>query len=196
MFSVSIAAARLGVCTKTIRRWDKRGLIECYRTPGNHRRIPLREIARIEHGTTQETHPSAPAVYARVSSHRQKAAGDLARQVEELCHHCPTSPRVFKDVGSGLNMQRRGLWRLLTEAKKGTITSVYITHRDRLARFGTELVEYILTIFGVTVHRLYETEDKTPQEEIVSDLMALIASFSGRVYGLRGALLRSRRTNQ
>ncbi|TXT53567.1 MAG: DNA binding domain-containing protein, excisionase family [Candidatus Thorarchaeota archaeon] len=139
MFSVSMTAARLGVCTKIIRRWDKKGLIECYRTPGNHRRIPVREIARILHGTSpQKTPPTHPAVYARVSSHRQKAAGDLKRQVEELCQHCSTPPKVFKDVGSGLNMHRRGLWRLLTEAKKGTISSVYITHRDRLAHFYPE----------------------------------------------------------
>ncbi|MBD3405971.1 MAG: MerR family DNA-binding transcriptional regulator [Candidatus Lokiarchaeota archaeon] len=94
MFSVSIAAARLGVCTKTIRRWDKQGLIECYRTLGNHRRIPLREIARIKHGTAQEKLlPAHPAVYARVSSHRQKAAGDLARKVEELCQHSRKFPK-------------------------------------------------------------------------------------------------------
>jgi excisionase family DNA binding protein len=202
MLRVSIAAARLGVCTKTIRRWDSRGLLRCLRTPGGHRRIPASEVERLLSGSlhypaTREQGRANMAVYARVSSHGQRASGDLERQVRELIAVSPDSPSlVLTDVGSGLNMRRRGLWQLVRAAERGDIDRVLVTRRDRLARFGTELIEYILSLHGVSVRVLHEDGARTPQEEVVSDLMAFIASFSGRVYGLRGALLRAARRPQ
>ncbi len=200
MFSVSQTARRLGVCTKTIRRWDTRGFIHCLRTPGNHRRIPLSEVNRLLGLFQREVleHPDKKrcAVYARVSGHRQKTDGDLDRQLKALVDHCKcsykTRPVVFTDIGSGLNMRRRGLQRLLNLAQKGVIDILLITHRDRLARFGADLLQRILEDYGVKLIILMEEENRTPQEELVTDMMALIASFSGRVYGLRAAALRAR----
>ncbi len=129
------------------------------------------------------------AIYVRVSSHRQKRDGDLDRQLQTLTQECRkrfrTSPLVFSDVGSGLNMKRRGLTRLFRLAKSGANHTLLITHRDRLARFGLELLEPILKDYSVHFEVLYQPELQTPQEELVTDMMALIASFSGRVYGLR-----------
>ncbi|TFG26403.1 IS607 family transposase [Candidatus Thorarchaeota archaeon] len=200
MFSVSQAARRLGVCTKTVRRWDTRGFIQCVRTPGNHRRIPLSEVNRILGVFHREVleHPAKKrcAVYARVSGHRQKTDGDLDRQLKTLTAHCrshfKTRPLVFTDIGSGLNMKRRGLRRLLALAQSGAINTLLITHRDRLARFGVDLLQRILEDYGVKLFTLMENENRTPQEELVTVMMALIASFSGRVYGLRAAALRDR----
>lgn len=203
MFSVSQTALRLGVCAHTIRRWDKRGFIHCYRTPGNHRRVPLSEVNRLlgkMHRELLET-PSRKrcAVYARVSGHRQKTDGDLDRQLQLLTRECKhrfkASPLVFTDIGSGLNMKRRGLKRLLSLAQRGSIHTLIITHRDRLARFGLELIERILSDYGVQLIILYQPEQQTPQEELVTDMMALISSFSGRVYGLRSTQLRRDRTH-
>lgn len=199
MFSVSQAALRLGVCSKTIRRWDAQGYIQCLRTPGNHRRISLPEVNRLL-GHFQREILEFPtkkhcAVYARVSGHRQKTDGDLDRQLKTLIthcrQHCKTRPVVFTDIGSGLNMKRRGLQRLLTIAQKGSIDTLFITHRDRLARFGVNLLQHILEDYGVRLITLMEEEEKTPHEELVADMMALIASFSGRVYGLRAAALKA-----
>jgi putative resolvase len=199
MFSVAQAARRLGVCTKTIRRWDTTGFIQCIRTPGNHRRISLTEVNRLLGIFQRETleHPlnKRCAVYARVSGHRQKTDGDLDRQLKTLTTHCrrhfKTRPLVFIDIGSGLNMKRRGLRRLLALAQSGAIDTLLITHRDRLARFGVDLLQRILEDYGVKLIILMEEVDLTPQEELVTDMMALIASFSGRVYGLRAAALRA-----
>ena len=200
MFSVSQAARGIGVRTKTIRRWNERGLIHCFRTPGNHRRIPLSEVNRLLGVFHRETleHPDKKrcAVYARVSGHRQKTDGDLDRQLKTLIRHCrqhfKTRPFVFTDIGSGLNMKRRGLRRLLNLAQRGIIDTLFITHRDRLSRFGVDLLQRILKDYCVKLAILLEEEDRTPQEELVTDMMALIASFSGRVYGLRAAALRAR----
>ncbi|MHA1663600.1 MAG: IS607 family transposase [Candidatus Thorarchaeota archaeon] len=199
MFSVSQAARRLGVCTKTIRRWNTNGFIHCLRTPGNHRRIPLTEVNRLLGLFQREVldHPDKKrcAVYARVSGHRQKTDGDLDRQLKTLTTHCrrhfKTRPLVFTDIGSGLNMRRRGLRRFLNLAQKGIIDTLFITHRDRLARFGVDLLQRILEDYGVKLIILMEEENRSPQEELVADMMALIASFSGRVYGLRAAALRA-----
>ncbi len=190
MFSVSEAACRLGVCTKTIRRWDAQGFIHCLRTPGNHRRITLSKVNRLlgvfQREVLERSVKKRCAVYALVSGHRQKTDGDLDRQLKTLTSHCrqhfKTPPLVFTDIGSGLNMKRRGLRRLLALAQKGAIDTLLITHRDRLARFGVDLLERILEDYGVKLTILMEEENQTPQEELVSDMMALIASFSGRVY--------------
>ena len=82
-------------------------------------------------------------------------------------------------------MRRRVLKKLFTLAQRATISTLIITHKDRLARFGLELVEHILEDYGVRLEVLYQTEQQSPQEELVTDMMALLASFSGRVYGLR-----------
>ncbi|MHA1424230.1 MAG: IS607 family transposase [Candidatus Thorarchaeota archaeon] len=200
MFSVSQAARRLGVCTKTIRRWDAQGFIHCFRTPGNHRRISLSEVNRLlrvfHHEALEHPDKKRCAVYARVSGHRQKTDGDLDRQLKTLITHCrqhfKTRPLIFTDIGSGLNMKHRNLRRLLNLAQKGVIDSLLITHKDRLARFGVDLLQRILQDYGVQVTVLHESLTQTPQEELVADMMALIASFSGRVYGLRAAALRAR----
>ncbi len=200
MFSVSQAALRLGVCVKTIHRWDALDKIHCLRTVGGHRRIPISEVNRllgVMHRnliTTTQSPKGRVAIYARVSGHRQKTDGDLDRQLKTLTKECrkqySPSPLVFTDIGSGLNMKRRGLRRLLRVAKSGTIHTLLITHRDRLARFGFELIERILEDYNVSLKILYQPEEQTPQEDLVTDLMALIASFSGRVYGLRAAQIR------
>ncbi|MGY5875109.1 MAG: IS607 family transposase [Candidatus Thorarchaeota archaeon] len=193
MFSVSQAALRLGVCVRTIHRWDKAGKIQCSRTAGGHRRIPLTEINHLLGIMHREliVRPTRKrcAIYGRVSSHRQKHTGNLDRQLKTLTVECrkrfKISPLVFTDVGSGLNMKRRGLAKLFRLAKNGSIDTLLITHRDRLVRFGIELLERILNDYGVRLEVLYQPEQQTPQEELVTDMMALLASFSGRVYGLR-----------
>ncbi|MCF2138050.1 MAG: IS607 family transposase [Candidatus Thorarchaeota archaeon] len=219
MFSVSEAASRLGVCPKTIRRWHNSGRLHCHRTLGGHRRITAAELQRLlalrAPSASSRSHRSAPqqhdatgttmtitttvAIYARVSSHRQARDGDLLRQQELLVKAVRArngvDPMVFTDIGSGLNMRRRGLLRLLRTARRGLLHTVVVTHRDRLARFAVSLIERLLADHGVHLLVLCEEapEHRTPQEELVADLLALIASFSGRVYGLRAAALRSRR---
>ncbi len=157
MFSVSQVALRLGVCSKTFRQWDKKGHIKCLRTPGGHRRIPLSEVNRLL-GKLHRQLIEGPfrkqcAVYARASDHRQKTDGALDRQLKVLTQECKkryrTSPLVFTDIGSGLNMRRRGLKKLLTLAQRTTVSTLIITHKDRLTRFGLELIERILEDYGV-----------------------------------------------
>lgn len=193
MFSVSQAASRLGVCIRTIHRWDAAGKLHCHRTIGGHRRIPVAEVNRIL-GLYQRDLITTPfrqrcAIYARVSRHRQRRDGDLDRQLRTLTVECRkrfrSAPLVLIDVGSGLNMRRKGLIRLFSFVKRGLIHTLLVTHTDRLARFGVDLLERFLTEYNVHIEVFYRPDERSPQEELVTDMMALVVSFSGRVYGLR-----------
>ena len=111
---ISEAARRLGVCVKTLRRWNAQGKMSCVRTVGGHRRIPLSEIRRLLSGDLASASHSSPrvALYCRVSSYDQKRNGDLERQREVLQSYCHQHQLAFRhtlsDVGSGLNTRRPG----------------------------------------------------------------------------------------
>ncbi len=191
--SIGIAASMMGVCTRTIRRWDAKGKIPCTRTPGGHRRISLIVIecfqareARIDDG---DVHGQA-AVYCRVSSHEQKAKGDLDRQVTTTERHCARAglgkPLIFTDVGSGLNATRPGLARLCKQVEAGLVRTVVVSFKDRLTRFGFEYLRRYFASHGTSIVIARQAATRSMQDELVEDLIAIVTSFSGRVHGMRG----------
>ena len=132
------------------------------------------------------------AVYARVSQPIQKVHGDLQRQIERLEKHAEENNRkvikCYKDVASGLNAKRRGLWKMMHDAAKGGFSELLVTFPDRLSRFGVVFIEQYLKIFdiGVTyIDPLTERAKANMQQELCDDLVAMIACFSGRLYGTR-----------
>jgi predicted site-specific integrase-resolvase len=92
---------------------------------------------------------------------------------------------VLSDIGSGLNASRRQLQRLLKLVCEDKVGEVAITYEDRLTRFGQEYLETLFACFGVTLTILEPGAERTPEQELTDDLLALIASFSGRLYGMR-----------
>lgn len=194
MYSIGIAASILGVCVKTIRRWNKANKIQCMRTPGGHRRFSLREIKRIIEGKQESKAPfinfsTKCAIYGRVSSHKQYKRGDLKHQIHILTdyardHHLDIY-KIYKDVGSGLNTKRKGLWRLLKDAKDHRFSLILLNYKDRLTRFGYTYLKKYVSEFGVSLQYLHTLEEKSPESEMVQDLVAIIHSFSGKLYGLR-----------
>jgi predicted site-specific integrase-resolvase len=92
---------------------------------------------------------------------------------------------VLSDIGSGLSASRRQLQRLLKLVCEDKVGEVAITYEDRLTRFGQEYLETLFACFGVTLTVLEPGEEKTPEQELTDDLLSLIASFSGRLYGMR-----------
>ena len=188
----SEAAEILGVCTKTIRRWDKSGLIVCFRTIGDHRRISTIEIAKISNveSIQGENFPeNSTAVYCRVSSHDQKKKGDLERQISASVQFCTEKgilgPLIFKDIASGLNTKRTGLQKMCRLIEEGTVNRVIVTYKDRLTRFGFNYLKRYFSSHGATITIINQTEAKDVQNELVQDLIAIITSFSGRVHGMR-----------
>ena len=197
MYSIGIAASILGLCIKTLRRWHTAKKIQYIRTLGGHRRFSLREIQRILDGKKEpilyNTHfhnaSSKCAIYRRVSSHKQHKRGDLERQIQVLKNYAQTNHleiyNVYKDIGSGLNTKRKGLWRLLRDAKKHKFSLILLNYKDRLTRFGYNYIQTYVSEFGVKIQYLHTLEQKTPESEMGEDLVAIIHSFSGKLYGLR-----------
>lgn len=181
----------LGVTVKTLQAWDNQGKIKAIRTATNRRMFPLEEIQKIT-GEHKEIHSkdNKYAVYARVSSHEQKVKGDLQRQIDYLLENTPIKNKkdilVFSDVGSGLNDKRKGLLKLMAQASKGEITHLYIRYKDRLTRFGFNYLEMYMSSYGVKIIILDDTTpEKSIQQELVEDLIAIMTSFSGKMHGLR-----------
>lgn len=199
--TIGEASVRLGVCVTTLRRWDRNGKIQCYRTPGGHRRFALVEIERIISGdlteelecfgVSESLSGSKTAIYARVSSHDQKKKGDVDRQIEVVKEYCEergaSSPKVFKDVSSGLNTKRSGLLRLCEAIERKEIDRVICTYPDRLTRFGLSYLTNYFGSHGATVEVMKQPPTQSMEEELVQDMVAIITSFSGRVHGLRSA---------
>jgi putative resolvase len=136
--------------------------------------------------------PARVALYARVSSHDQKA--DAERQMERLrsfaaAQGLPVAKEII-EIGSGLNGHRKQMLKLLADA---TITVIVVEHRDRLARFGVELVTAALEAGGRRLVVMNETESK---DDLVQDMTAVLTSLCARLYGQRGAANRARRALQ
>ena len=189
---IGIAAALAGVSTRKLRRWDKVGKLPAVRTAGNHRRFSTADIQATVRGTGNAGHvkPGRVAVYCRVSSHEQKAKGDLDRQVALAEEQCAARglevPAVFKDVGSGLSGRRAGLLRLCKAIERGDVATVVVTFRDRLTRFGFDYLQRYFASHGASIVVTRQAPTRTMQEELVEDLVAIVTSFSGRVHGMRG----------
>ena len=191
-YRVKETADILGVTTMTIRRYDREGKLKTVRTAGGHRVILKDDLiafldrkGMIVDDTAKD---KKDVIYARVSSHDQKKNGDLDRQVLFLVEHAKdlSNPVILKEVGSGLNDNRKELKKLLLMVSGDQVRNVYITYRDRLTRFGYRYLETMFMAHGVKIIVIKDPkEEKSVRQELVEDMMSLMASFSGKLYGLR-----------
>jgi putative resolvase len=184
LLRIGAAAHELGLHPITVRRWIKSGRIQAVQM-GREVRVPRAEIERM---VGSKFTGRLVVLYGRVSGHGQKA--DLDTQLERLQTWAATERRgqetlVLSDIGSGLKAGRRHLQRLLKLICADKVAEVAITYEDRLTRFGQEYLETLFACFDVTLTVLEPGEEKTPEQELTDDLLALIASFSGRLYGMR-----------
>jgi excisionase family DNA binding protein len=192
--SIGEAASCLGVAVPTLRRWHRDGrLCPKFRTPGGHRRYDAGDVARLA-GTQPAGRAHLKTIaYARVSSHDQKA--DLTRQADRLHQHClgagHANIEVIQDLGSGLNYNKRGLRRLLRLICHGRVERLVVTHKDRLLRFGAELVFSLCCLFGVDVVVLDDDPGQAFEQQLAADVIALMTVFSARMHGRRAHARRS-----
>lgn len=183
LLRVSKAAHELGLHPLTVRKWIKAGKIHALRV-GNEARIPRSEIERL----AGRTDGRLLVLYGRVSGQGQK--GDLDTQVARLQAWAETSRKgqetvVLSDIGSGLSATRRHLQRLLRLVREDRVAEVVVTYPDRLTRFGQEYLQALFESFGVMLTVLDSGENKTAEQELADDLVAVLASFSGRLCGMR-----------
>ena len=181
--SIGKAAEILGVSIPTLRRWDKLNkLSSTFRTFGNHRRFNITEVYKILNRGESRLN----ICYARVSSHDQKK--DLETQSLKLENHCIENKieniEVIKDLGSGLNFKKKGLKRLISLIITSKINTIYLTHKDRLLRFGSDLIINIAKKFGTKVICLSE-KTLSFEEQLANDVLEIITVCSARLYGSR-----------
>ena len=192
LVSLKKAAEILGCGTSTLRTWDKNGSLVAIRTPGGQRRYRTEDLDKFQ-GITKKTSKKSEsvAVYSRVSSHEQKAKGDLDRQKGRLLEHCVKQgysvTHVMEEVGSGMTDTRPKMLRLLELAVRGEIGRVVIEHKDRLARFNFNIFQKFFESHGVQVEWLENVLPKSYEAELVEDMVSLMSSFSAKVYGKRSA---------
>ena len=185
LLSISEAAEILGVSESTLRRWEKEGrLVPDERTKGNQRRYRLSSLRPEMRGG--RNYDRKTVAYARVSSHDQKA--DLERQKKVLEMYCASNGwdfEIVSDLGSGINYNKKGLRKLLDEIIDDKVGRLVITHKDRLLRFGAELVFAICEAREVEVVVINKGEDATFEEDLAKDVLEIITLFSARLYGAR-----------
>lgn len=186
LVSISKAAKILGVSKITLRRWDEDGRLVAIKTEGGHRRYDISKIKpetmhRFDFADNRKT-----IAYARVSSHDQK--NDLERQKQVLELFCSKNGWTFdiiSDLGSGMNYHKKGLKRLLNAILDDSVGRLVLTHKDRLLRFGAELVFSICEAKDVEVIIINKGDDTTFEEDLATDVLEIITVFSARLYGSR-----------
>lgn len=186
LVGIGQASKALGVTPLTLRRWHEQGKLEPdLVTEGGRRRY---DLSRLRPGLfrAEVTAERRTVAYARVSSRDQEP--DLRRQAQALEAYCAAQGWTFEvvtDLGSGMNYRKRGLKRLLDDIIEGDVGRLVITHKDRLLRFGAELVFAICEAKGVEVVILNAGEDASFEEELARDVLEIITVFSARLYGAR-----------
>jgi len=185
--TVGKAAVLTGLDPQTIRKMADEASISCYRTPSGQRRINLQSIQEMCHNAISSQEESDVQkenfIYARVSTKKQ--VDDLSRQVEFLRRPEYAQHVLIQDTGSGINFKRKGLQALLDSCLQGTIGEVVIAHRDRLCRFGFDLIESLVTKAGGKITVLDSQNTKTCEQELAEDLLSIIHIFSCRQMGRR-----------
>jgi excisionase family DNA binding protein len=185
ILSIGEAAKALGVSITTLRRWEASGRISAEHTAGGHRRYDLAKI-RPDLVDADKLASRQTIAYARVSSHDQK--DDLERQKQVLELYCARQGWTFDviaDLGSGMNYHKKGLRRLLCAILSGAVGRLVVTHKDRLLRFGAELVFAICEAKQVEVVILNQGKDTSFEEDLAKDVLEIITVFSARLYGSR-----------
>ena len=182
--SIGEAAIILGLSVVTLRRWDRSGLLKpVFRTFGNHRRYNLSDITKM---FNKNVNSDKVIGYSRVSSFDQKK--DLETQTNVLKNYIKNKYdnfEIIEDLGSGLNYKKRGIKRLIKMICGREITKLVLTHKDRLLRFGSEIIIQLCEKFNIEVIILNSDTEESFEKTLCNDIISIITVFSAKLYGKR-----------
>lgn len=183
--SISKFAQLVGVTPQCLRNWDREGHLKPHHVTLSGYRYYTQEQANAYLKIQTRIREPVTIGYCRVSSNKQK--DDLERQVENIKAYLTAQGKpyeILSDIGSGINYGKKGLQKLLERIVDGDVGKVVVLYKDRLLRFGFELIEYIAALHDCTIEVIDNTE-KTEQQELVEDLVQIITEFSCRLQGKR-----------
>lgn len=182
--SIQKFAILVGKTPQCLRNWDKNGKLKPHHVSISGYRYYTKEQTNIVLGLKQKKDKIVIG-YCRVSSKKQE--NDLQRQIEYVKTFLLSQGnpyRIITDIGSGINYKKKGLEELLSAICAGEVSKVVVLYKDRLLRFGVELISYIASIYDCIIE-VIDTTEKTKQEELVEDLTQIITVFSCRLQGSR-----------
>lgn len=183
-YSINKFAKIISVTPQTLRNWDKKGKLHPHHTSSNGYRYYSEEQLNLVLGLTKSA-PKKVFGYCRVSSPKQK--DDLERQVDNLKTYLYAQGNPFEiitDIGSGINYKKKGLQELIRKIESNQAEKIVILYKDRLLRFGFELIETIANIHNCKIE-IVDTTQKSEQQELVEDLVQIITVFSCKLQGKR-----------
>lgn len=180
-FTINKFSKMVGVTPQTLRNWDKAGRLKPHHTSESGYRYYSEE--QLNQALKIKPKPKIVIGYCRVSSPKQK--DELERQIENVRMYLLAQGKPFEiisDVGSGINCKRKGLQELLERINRNEVEKVVTLYKDRLSRFGFELIEYMASLHGCEVE-VIDNSQKSEQEELVEDLVQIITVFSCKLQG-------------
>jgi putative resolvase len=175
-----------GIGSQTLRKMVDNKLVQSFLTPSGHRRINKESLQKLCNPMSDVKTPEISKdnfIYTRVSSKKQ--SDDLSRQIEYMSRPEYSNYHLIQDIGSGINFKRKGLQRILDSCLSGTIGEVIVAHKDRLSRFGFDLIELIITKAGGKITLLDNQCNKSTEQELAEDLLSIVNIFTCRQMGKR-----------
>ena len=187
-YSIGEVSELSGISTQTLRRWDDTGRVKAdFRLPGGKRFYNESTMMKIMELNVDQSKPRKVIGYCRVSTKKQK--DDLERQVDNVKTYLLTKGKPFEiisDIGSGINYKNRGLNKLINMIINGEVETVVVLYKDRLVRFGYELIEDIASRFSTDIE-IIDTSEHSFEEELSLDLIQIITVFSSKINGRRSS---------
>lgn len=185
-YSIGKFAELIGVTQQSLRNWDKTGRLKPHHTSKSGYRYYSQEQLYHYLGLKDERQESRKIIgYCRVSSNKQK--DDLERQIENVKTYMYArgySFEIISDMGSGINYNKKGLNQLITMITSYEVDKIVVLFKDRLLRFGYELIETLCVKYGTEIEIIDNTE-QTEEQELVEDLVQIITVFSCKLHGKR-----------
>ena len=186
MITTGKAARQLGVSVKTLQRWDREQKLNAHRTLTGRRYYEQDQLVSFLGKVKTPEQERSSVAYCRVSSQAQRP--DLRNQRTVITDFCVArglaNVEYIEEIGGGLNFKRPRFTELVDRICAGAVSTLILAHKDRLARFGFELLRHLCQANRCEL-LIINDEKLSPEREMVEDLMTIIHCFSSRLYGLR-----------
>ena len=186
MLSIGKFAKSLGVSIQTLRNWDKEGKLKpTYVTENGYRYYSEDLLNKFRNIKNVNKIKKKNILYARVSTKNQK--DDLNRQIDNLKQYAYSkgySFEIITDIGSGINYKKEGLLKMINLVECGEVDRIIVLYKDRLIRFGYDLIEYICKLNDTKIE-IVDNSTISKEQELTEDLIQIITIFANRLYGAR-----------
>ena len=186
MLSIGKFAKSLGVSIQTLRNWDKEWKLKpTYVTENGYRYYSEDLLNKFRNIKNLNKIKKKNILYARVSAKDQK--DDLNRQIDNLKQYAYSkgySFEIITDIGSGINYKKEGLLKMINLVECGEVDRIIVLYKDRLTRFGYDLIEYICKLNDTKIE-IVDNSTVSKEQELTEDLIQIITIFANRLYGAR-----------